>query len=147
MNYFLLNFKHKNNIKRQKLWVQEIFMDRHSKGEFHILVKKLKLFDHEFFFSLFFCLKNCLDSACIQQFHWLIILLNNLFHFGAGFFSTAKQKKISSTRKINYCIFSRCPCAKSKLSFPRKNFWSELRPLLFKIMSIRENKFASRKPI
>ena len=42
-----LNFKLKNNIKKKRLWVQDIFMDRHSKGEFHPLVKKLKLLDHE----------------------------------------------------------------------------------------------------
>ena len=28
-------------------------MERHSKGEFHVLVKELKLFDHEFFFRQF----------------------------------------------------------------------------------------------
>ena len=28
-------------------------MERHSKGEFHVLVKELKLFDHEFFFKQF----------------------------------------------------------------------------------------------
>ena len=45
-----LNFKPKNTIKRKRSWVSNIFMERHSKGEFHILVKELKLFDHEFFF-------------------------------------------------------------------------------------------------
>ena len=45
-----LNFKHKNNIKRKRLWVWQIFMDRYSKGKFHVLVKELKLFDHELFF-------------------------------------------------------------------------------------------------
>ena len=29
----------------------EIFMERHSREEFHVLVKKLRLFDHEFFFK------------------------------------------------------------------------------------------------
>ena len=39
-----LNFKHKTNIKRGRLWVWQIFMDRHSKGGFHILVKELMFF-------------------------------------------------------------------------------------------------------
>ena len=39
-----LNFECKNNIKRKSLWVwQQIFIERHSKGEFHVLVKELKL--------------------------------------------------------------------------------------------------------
>ena len=29
----------------------QIFMEKHSKGEFHVLVKELKLFDHKFFFK------------------------------------------------------------------------------------------------
>ena len=37
----------------------------------------------------FFCLVIC----CIQQFQWLIILLNNLFHFTVEFFPTPKRKK------------------------------------------------------
>ena len=28
-------------------------MERHLKGEFHVLIKELKLFDHEFFFKQF----------------------------------------------------------------------------------------------
>ena len=46
-----LNFKRKNNIRRKRLWEWKIFMERHSKEEFHVLVKKLRLFDHEFFFK------------------------------------------------------------------------------------------------
>ena len=29
----------------------QIFMERHPKGEFHVLIKKLNLFDEEFFFK------------------------------------------------------------------------------------------------
>ena len=51
-NYFVCILNAKNNdIKRKRFWVQQIFMERHSKGEFHVLVKKMKLFDHEFFFK------------------------------------------------------------------------------------------------
>ena len=44
-----LHYKYKN--KRKRLWVKEMFEERQSKGEFHVLVKELKLFDHEFFFK------------------------------------------------------------------------------------------------
>ena len=47
-----LHFKRKNNnIERKRFWARQIFIERHSKGEFHVLVKELKLFDHEFFFK------------------------------------------------------------------------------------------------
>ena len=44
-----LHYKYRN--KRKRLWVKEMFEERKSKGEFHVLVKELKLFDHEFFFK------------------------------------------------------------------------------------------------
>ena len=48
------NNKNKNNnIKRKRFWLGQVLMERHSKGEFHVLVKQLKLFDHEFFFKHF----------------------------------------------------------------------------------------------
>ena len=37
-------------------------MERHSKGEFHVLVKELKLFDHEFFFKKF-----CMTSEKLEN--------------------------------------------------------------------------------
>ena len=46
-----LNFKCKNNIKRKRIWVWQIFMERHLKWELHVFVKELKLFDHEFLFK------------------------------------------------------------------------------------------------
>ena len=108
-------------------------MEIHSKGEFHVLVKELKLFDREFFFKhiatrhfdfsqrcftaiFLFCLIIC----CIQHIHWLIILPNNLFCFGAEFFRT--EKKISSARKGNYFAFSRCACAKLKVFLSAEKF-------------------------
>ena len=101
-----LNFKHKNNIKRKRLWVWQIFMDRYSKGKFHVLVKELKLFDHELFFRhnatrYFDFSQRCLSLFCfincyIQQFNWLIILSNNLFHFVA----CPKLKIFLSTKKF-----------------------------------------------
>ena len=44
-----LYYKYKN--KRKRLWVKETFEERQSKGESHVLVKEMKLFDHEFFFK------------------------------------------------------------------------------------------------
>ena len=32
-----LHFKRKNSNKRKRFWVRQIFMERHSKGEFHVL--------------------------------------------------------------------------------------------------------------
>ena len=66
------------------IMVWQILMDRYSKGEFHVLLKWLKLFDHELFFkhiaTRYFDFSQrclfCLIICCIQQFHWLIILSN-----------------------------------------------------------------------
>ena len=103
-------------------------MERHSKGEFHVLIKELKLFHHEFFFKhiatrhfdfhsdisqyLF-----CLIIYCNQQFHCLMILQNNLFHFRVEFFSTPKRKIISSRRKRKLLCFQQVRLRKVK-NFP-----------------------------
>lgn len=39
-----------DNIKRKRFWEQRLFMKRHSKREFHVLVEELKLF-YQFFFK------------------------------------------------------------------------------------------------
>ena len=46
-----------------------------------------------------------------------VIIIYNFFFFchGVEFFSTLKWKKNSSTRKINYCVLSKCACAKLKI--------------------------------
>ena len=38
---------------RKKMWVRKIFKERQEKGEYHILVKDLQLFDAEYFFKTF----------------------------------------------------------------------------------------------
>ena len=38
---------------RKKIWIRQIFQQRETKGEFHILVKDLRLFDKEYFFRKF----------------------------------------------------------------------------------------------
>ena len=44
-----LHYKYKN--KRKRLWVKDTFEERQSNIESHVLVKEMKLFDHEFFFK------------------------------------------------------------------------------------------------
>ena len=123
MNYFVCILNAKIKIKRKRFWMRQIFMERHSKGNVLILVKELKLFDHEFslitlsldilmFHSDVSQCLFCLLIGCTQQFYWLIILSNNLFRCEVDFFSTPKRKKISSTRKINCCVLSKCACIK-----------------------------------
>ena len=38
---------------RKKIWIRQIFQQRETKGEFHILVKDLRLFDKKYFFRNF----------------------------------------------------------------------------------------------
>ena len=38
---------------RKKIWVRQIFQEHETKGEFHMLVKDLRLFDKEYFFRNF----------------------------------------------------------------------------------------------
>ena len=57
-----LNFKHKNNIMTKTFWVLQIFMERHLKEEFHVLVKELKLLDLKFFFKQFHTTSKRLDN-------------------------------------------------------------------------------------
>ena len=64
--------------------------------------------------------------GCIQQFYWLIILSNNFFRFLVEFFrflvESLKRTKIFCTRKRNYCVVSRCACAKLKIFLSAKKF-------------------------
>ena len=57
--------------------------------------------------------------GCIQQFYWLIILSNNFFRF---LVESPKRTKIFCTRKINYCVVSRCACGKLKIFLSAKKF-------------------------
>ena len=40
----------KRNAVKRKLWVREIFQKRYQQGDFHNLVKELRLGDREFYF-------------------------------------------------------------------------------------------------
>ena len=45
--------KRLKNKYKKRFWVRKIFKERNQKGEYHLLVKDLRLFDHEFFFKNF----------------------------------------------------------------------------------------------
>ena len=53
-----------------------MFMERHSKREFHVLVKELKLFDGEFFFKHFATRNFNFSRRCFTVF----VLFNNLLN-------------------------------------------------------------------
>ena len=38
---------------RKRFWVRRLFEERDEKGEFNLLVKDMRLFDHEYFFQCF----------------------------------------------------------------------------------------------
>ena len=71
-----LNLKRKNNIKNKILWVWQVFMGRHSKENFHLLVKELKLFYYEFFFKQI-ATRN-VDFS--QRYFRVFVLLKKLLH-------------------------------------------------------------------
>ena len=115
-------------LRGKDFWVRQIFMERHSEGEFlwdEAIWSRVLLQAH--YYSTFWFSHNdvrqCLFFLIgfIQQLHWLIIVLNIFFRFEVEFFSTPKKKKQSSTTKKSYRVISRCACAKL-----RKNFWSGL---------------------
>ena len=64
----------------------------------------------------------CSLIGSIWQFQWPIILSNNFFRFRVKFFQSQNGKKNSSTRKINYCVLSRCACAKLKIFLSAEKF-------------------------
>ena len=43
----------KGNKNKKSVWVRKLFEERKTKGEFHLLVQDLRLFDEEFFFKYF----------------------------------------------------------------------------------------------
>ena len=49
----LLRLRSRFRKKCKKMWVRRIFQEREDKSEYHILVKDLVLFDHEYFFKSF----------------------------------------------------------------------------------------------
>ena len=39
--------------KRKRFWMRRIYLERQQKGEFHLVVREMMLFDHEYFFKCF----------------------------------------------------------------------------------------------
>ena len=45
--------ENKNGQKKKRFWVRKLYTKRLQKGEFHLLVRDLRLHDHEYFFKYF----------------------------------------------------------------------------------------------
>ena len=118
----------------------------------------MKLFDHKFFFK--HIATQCCDFSqwCFSLgfVFWLVALINFIgwqhsqiifYTLELILFSTPKGEKISITRKRNYCILSRCVCAKLKIFLSEKKFlkWTPTLLLKKEKSSIRMNKFAWEK--
>ena len=98
-----LHYKYKN--KRKRLWVKEMFEERQSKGELYVLVKELKLFDHEFFFKHIATQHFNFSQRCLTVFvssfnrsYLAILLVDNtpikyLFSLWSWIFPNSKTKK------------------------------------------------------
>ena len=74
------------------------------------LLRNILIFHSDNSQSLF-----CLIICCIQQFHWLIILSDNLFHFGAEFFSTPKWKENFQYKENKLLCFQQVHLRKVKI--------------------------------
>ena len=91
----------------------------------------------------------CLIICCIQQFHYLIILSNNLFCFRVDLFSIPKQKKKIQYKENKLSVFGWCTYTKLKIFLSPEKFLKWTSAFIVrkeKKYSIRANKFASRKP-
>ena len=38
--------------RRKRFWIRHIYLERQQKGEFHLSVREIMLFDHKYFFSV-----------------------------------------------------------------------------------------------
>ena len=41
------------NKRKKKMWVRKVYQEKKGKGEFHCLIKEMKLHDHALFFPYF----------------------------------------------------------------------------------------------
>jgi hypothetical protein len=54
LRLFLLRRRRKRTTKyKKRFWIRRVYAERQQKGEFHLLVKELILFDQEYFFKCF----------------------------------------------------------------------------------------------
>ena len=98
-NVLLLILKKKLEKERKKkitrrYWVRKIFDERKTKGEFHLLIKDLKLFDNEYVFKYFPMSPNKFEdhsrrvfihfriwqSKIIISHSYVFLNMNNCFH-------------------------------------------------------------------
>ena len=49
----LIQTENKNGRKKKRFWVRKLHAELWQKGEFHLLVRDLRLNDHEYFFKCF----------------------------------------------------------------------------------------------
>ena len=70
----LNQIENKNGRKKKRFWVRKLYAERLQKGEFHLLVRDLRLHDHEYFFKYFRMsptvfeeLLSCLSPIIVKQ--------------------------------------------------------------------------------
>ena len=39
--------------KKKRIWVRKLYQDRKEKGEYHLLIREMKLYDHALFYQQF----------------------------------------------------------------------------------------------
>ena len=63
LRLLLLRRRQKRRKKyKKRFWIRRIYAERQQKGEFHLLVKELNMFDHEYFFQCFRMSPGLLDK-------------------------------------------------------------------------------------
>ena len=109
-----LHYKYKN--KRKRLWLKEMFEERQSKGEFHALVKELKLFDYEFFFKHIATQHVDFSQRCLAVFvssfnrlYSTVLLVDNTpikYHFSlwSWIFRNSRTKKLQGKEIIVFLV-------------------------------------------
>ena len=113
----LLRFHYKYKNKTKRLWLKEIFIERQLKGEFHVLGKELKLFDHEFFFKHIATEHFDFSQRCLTVFvlsfnrlYSVILLVDNtpikyLFSLWSWIFSNCKTEKETPVQRKEIIVF------------------------------------------
>ena len=74
--------------KRKRFWMRRIYLERQQKGEFHLLVREMMLFDHEYFFKCF----RMTPSTYEQLLGWLAPLISKE--------STKMRESIGASERI-----------------------------------------------
>ena len=66
LKLLLLRRRQKRGTKyKNRFWIRRIYAERQQKGEFHLLVKELSMFDHEYFFQCF-CISPGLSDELLS---------------------------------------------------------------------------------